>query len=256
MRLREASRPVLRGPRGGDLRLTANTQPAILTVSLAAHAVLAQAVPEARLVAGHSLGEFSALARAGAVPLRGTPCGPCGERGRLMQEAVPVGQGAMSAVLGLPSELGRAGLPREPRPATAVQPANLNEPSQTVISGHAEAVAKRAKRPWPGRQEGHAAASERPFPQRPDGAGAATAARGPLTDGLQGPGAPVVTNVEASPNADPARIVPLLVAQVTAPVRWTECVRAAAKRWGSTGFVELGPGRVLCGLIKRIDRAR
>ncbi len=134
------------------LRLTANAQPAILTVSLAAHAVARKRLPKPDYVAGHSLGEFSALAASEAFPLRDA-VKAVRTRGLLMQDAVPVGQGAMSAILGLDSEQvaqacreTEAELASLGRATEKVQPANLNEPSQTVISGHAEAVAKAGAR--------------------------------------------------------------------------------------------------------------
>ncbi len=243
------------------LRLTANAQPAILTMSLAAHAVARKRLPPPDYLAGHSLGEFSALVASEAFPLPDA-VRAVRARGRLMQDAVPVGQGAMSAVLGLPSEQvnqacreTEAELALLGRPTEKVQLANLNEPSQTVISGHADAVARAGARalvlgakkviPLPVSAPFHSLLME--------------PVQKPLRELLQStafkaPVAPVVTNVEASANADPGRIVSLLVAQVTAPVRWVESI-LALRALGVDRFVELGPGRVLSGLIKRIDRA-
>jgi len=243
------------------LRLTANAQPAILTVSLAAHAVARKRLPRPDYVAGHSLGEFSALAASEAFPLQDA-VRAVRARGRLMQEAVPVGQGAMSAVLGLTSEQvaqacreTEAELALLGRPTEKVQLANLNEPAQTVISGHAEAVAKAGARAL-------AMGAKRVIPlpvSAPFHSSLMEPVQNPLRELLESmafkaPTAPVVTNVEASPNADPGRIVPLLVAQVTAPVRWAETI-LQLRALGVDRFVELGPGRVLSGLIKRIDRA-
>jgi [acyl-carrier-protein] S-malonyltransferase len=244
-----------------QLRLTANAQPAILTMSLAAHAVARKRLPPPDYVAGHSLGEFSALAATEAFPLQDA-VRAVRARGRLMQDAVPVGQGAMSAVLGLASEQvalacreTEAELALLGRPAEKVQLANLNEPSQTVISGHAEAVAMAGARAL-----ALGAKKVIPLPvSAPFHSSLMEPVQGPLRELLQAmafkaPTVPVVTNVEAAPNADPDRIVSLLVAQVTAPVRWVETI-LQLRALGVDRFVELGPGRVLSGLIKRIDRA-
>lgn len=239
------------------LKLTANTQPAILTVSLAAHAVVAKRLPPPDYAAGHSLGEFSALSTMGAMPLRDA-VRAVRERGRLMQEAVPEGVGAMWAILGLAPEVVAEVCKQaeaELGGGKRVQPANFNEPSQTVISGHAEAVAKAG-------EKATAAGARKVIPLAVS-APFHSPLMAPVQDGLRkvlsgvafkAPAAPVVTNVEAAPNADPARILELLVAQVIAPVRWIETIQ----KLGSLGvdrYVEIGPGRVLSGLIKRIDRA-
>jgi len=243
------------------LRLTANAQPAILTVSLAAHAVARKRLPRPDYVAGHSLGELSALAATDAFPLRDA-VRAVRARGRLMQEAVPVGQGAMSAVLGISSELvaqacreTEAELALLGRATEKVQIANLNEPSQTVISGHSEAVTRAGER-----ATALGAKKVIPLPvSAPFHSSLMAPVQAPLRAVLEAtvfktPSAPVITNVEAAPNADPNRIVPLLVAQVTAPVRWVETIQQL-RSLGVDRFVELGPGRVLSGLIKRIDRA-
>jgi [acyl-carrier-protein] S-malonyltransferase len=247
------SRLCFEGP-GDRLKLTANTQPAILAVSAAAAAVLAARGVTPALVAGHSLGEYSALVAAGA-------CGAAEAaravraRGTFMQEAVPPGMGAMSAVLGLdPSKVREicAGVAAE---GEVVSPANYNEPSQTVIAGAAGAVEKAgvrlkeagAKRvlPLPVSAPFHCALMS-PVRGRLEPVLRAIAWRAPL--------APVVTNVEARPNAEAERIVPLLVEQVTAPVRWIECVEELVRQ-GVTRMVEVGPGKVLTGLVKRIDKS-
>jgi [acyl-carrier-protein] S-malonyltransferase len=235
-------------------RLTANTQPCILTVSAAATAVLARAGIRPDLVAGHSLGEYSALVAAGA-------CGAAEAaravraRGSFMQEAVPAGQGAMSAVLGLPPDQVRelcAAVAAET--GQVVAPANYNEPGQTVIAGAAAAVEAAGARL-------KAAGAKRVLPL-PVSAPFHSALMAPVKARLepvlraipwQAPACPVVTNVEAAPNADAARIVPLLVEQVTAPVRWLECVQALVQQ-GVTRMVEVGPGKVLSGLVRRIDK--
>ncbi len=235
------------------LRLTANTQPAILTVSVAAHAVLAKRAKAAPvLVAGHSLGEWSALVAAGTLSLEDA-VKAVRARGRFMQEAVPAGVGAMAAIIGLDPEVVKQACD-ESAGAEVVAPANYNSPEQTVIAGHAAAVeramarckelgAKRAL-PLPVSAPFHCSLMEPVKPRLAD-------VLAPMA--VHAPAVPVVTNVEAAPNADASRVVPLLLAQVTAPVRWIECTRAMVA--GGVGrFVELGPGKVLGGLIKRIDK--
>ncbi len=249
---RSISKLCFEGPET-ELRLTANTQPAILTVSLAAHAVLAKRAPAPALAAGHSLGEISALCAMGAVPLTDA-VRAVQERGRLMQEAVPAGRGAMAAVLGLSPELVEQACRESSTPSDGCQAANFNEPGQTVISGHAAAVARAGEKAL-------ALGAKRVLPL-PVSAPFHSALMAPMQVKLRevlaripwkAPAAPVVSNVDARPNSEPSRIVELLVAQVTAPVRWTDCVRAL-RGAGVDRVVEVGPGRVLCGLAKRIDR--
>ena len=238
------------------LKLTANTQPAILTVSVAVHAVFAARAPEtvskASFVAGHSLGEYSALVAAGALSLADA-VRSVRARGTFMQEAVPPGVGAMAAVLGLEPEKVKA-VCDEVAQGQVLAPANYNSPEQTVIAGHAEAVeraqprlkAEGAKRflPLPVSAPFHCALME---PVKPRLQAVLSEVQ------VRPPSVPVVTNVEAAPNADPARVVPLLIEQVSAPVRWIECVEAL-KAHGVTRVVELGPGKVLCGLVRRIAK--
>jgi [acyl-carrier-protein] S-malonyltransferase len=236
-----------------ELKLTTNTQPAILTVSTAALRVLEQ---ESGLcpayVAGHSLGEYSALVAAGALSFADA-VRTVRQRGAFMQEAVPVGVGAMAAILGLDTVELEA-VCQEAAQGQVVSPANFNSPGQVVIAGHATAVeraielakAKGAKRamPLPVSAPFHCSlmlpAGER---LREVLAGIAV---GPLRT-------PVVSNVEAAPNSDAGRVKELLVAQVSAPVRWDESVQKMAEL-GVERFIEIGPGKVLAGLIKRIAK--
>ncbi|HEY7746380.1 MAG TPA: ACP S-malonyltransferase [Desulfuromonadales bacterium] len=236
-----------------ELKLTTNTQPAILTVSTAALKVLEQ---ESGLrpayVAGHSLGEYSALVAAGALSFVDA-VRTVRQRGAFMQEAVPVGVGAMAAILGLDTVELEA-VCQEAAQGQVVSPANYNSPGQVVIAGHATAVeraielakAKGAKRamPLPVSAPFHCSlmlpAGER---LREELAGIAV---GSLRT-------PVVTNVEAAPNCDADRVKELLVAQVSAPVRWEESVQKMADL-GVERFIEIGPGKVLAGLIKRIAK--
>ncbi|NTX08476.1 MULTISPECIES: ACP S-malonyltransferase [Myxococcus] len=234
------------------LKLTANTQPAILTVSVAAHAVFSTRGPVASFVAGHSLGEYSALVAAGAMSL-GDAARAVRARGTFMQEAVPAGVGAMAAILGLEPAKVKAACEAAAE-GQVVSPANYNSPEQTVIAGDAAAVERAgvkckeagAKRvmPLPVSAPFHCALME---PVKPKLAAVLGGVR------LVAPSVPVVTNVEARPNSDVARVIPLLLEQVSAPVRWIECVEAL-KAEGVTRVVELGPGKVLCGLIKRITK--
>ncbi|ACL66270.1 malonyl CoA-acyl carrier protein transacylase [Anaeromyxobacter dehalogenans 2CP-1] len=238
-----------------QLKLTANTQPSILTVSSAAAAVLANQGLVPDYVAGHSLGEYSALVAVGA-------CGAAEAaravraRGTFMQEAVPAGQGAMSAVLGLdPARVREICAAVAAETGQVVSPANYNEPAQTVIAGAAGAVEQAGARlkeagakrvlPLPVSAPFHSALMA-PVKARLEPVLRAMPWRAPLR--------PVVTNVEAKPNQDASRVVPLLVEQVTAPVRWIECVEELV-RLGVTRVVEVGPGKVLSGLLRRIDRS-
>jgi [acyl-carrier-protein] S-malonyltransferase len=234
------------------LKLTANTQPAILTVSLAAHAVFSRRGPAPAFVAGHSLGEYSALVAAGALGL-GDAARAVRERGTFMQEAVPAGVGAMAAVLGLEPQKVKAACDAAAE-GQVVAPANYNSPEQTVIAGHAEAVARAGAKckeagakkvmPLPVSAPFHCALMD---PVKPRLAEVLARVQ------VHAPAVPVVTNVEARPNAEAARVVPLLLEQVSAPVRWLECVEALRAE-GVTRVVELGPGKVLCGLTKRITK--
>jgi [acyl-carrier-protein] S-malonyltransferase len=245
------SRLCFEGPEDA-LKLTANTQPAILTVSVAAHAVFAARGPAAAFVAGHSLGEYSALVAAGSLTLADA-VRAVRARGTFMQEAVPAGVGAMAAVMGLEPAKVKAACDAAAQ-GQVVSPANYNSPEQTVIAGHAEAVERAgvklkeagAKRvlPLPVSAPFHCALMEPVKPRLGEVLGRIRVAA---------PRVPVVTNVEARPNPDAARVVPLLLEQVSAPVRWIECVEAL-RAAGVTRVVELGPGKVLGGLIKRIAK--
>lgn len=238
------------GPEG-QLKLTANTQPAILAASVAALRVVEQEtglIPD--FAAGHSLGEYSALVCAGALDFADA-VRIVRQRGTFMQEAVPVGLGAMAAIIGLDGAELEA-VCREAAGSDVVSPANFNSPGQVVIAGHAVAVeramalakergAKRAL-PLPVSAPFHCALMV-PAGERLQSVLDALAVA-PMK-------LPVVTNVEAAPNAEARRVPELLVRQVSAPVRWDESVRKMAEL-GVERFVEIGPGKVLAGLIKRI----
>jgi len=233
-----------------DLTLTANTQPAILTTSMVALDALVAAGIHFDFVAGHSLGEYSALVAAGALDFADA-VRTVRARGQFMQEAVPAGQGAMAAILGLDRGL-VAQICEEAQDAGVVQVANLNGPGQTVIAGAAAGVrravelakirgAKRAV-PLPVSAPFHSALM------------APAASRlGLVLQGLRirDLRVPLVTNVDADLLTDGARVVDVLVRQVTAPVRWEEGITRLVKEGAGT-FVEVGPGKVLSGLIRRI----
>jgi len=245
------SRLCFEGPES-ELVLTRNTQPAILTTSIAAHAVWSARGGPAAFVAGHSLGEYSALVAAGALSLPDA-VRAVRARGTFMQEAVPAGTGAMAAVLGLDAEVVTR-VCAEVAGNEVVSPANFNSPEQTVIAGHATAVERAGvKLREAGAKRVVPLAVSAPFHTALMEPAKARLAEVLARCTVSAPRMPVVTNVEAAPNADAARVVPLLLAQVSAPVRWVESVRALAAA-GVTRVVELGPGRVLGGLVKRISR--
>jgi len=233
-----------------DLRLTANTQPAILTASIVALDALRAAGVRCEFVAGHSLGEYSALVAAGAIEFADA-VRTVRARGQFMQEAVPAGEGAMAAILGLDRGL-VAQACEAAAAAGPVQIANLNGPGQTVIAGATAAVkqaaelakAKGAKRAvlLPVSAPFHSVLLE-PAARRLE-AVLRTLRFRDLT-------VPLVTNVDAEPLSEGARLVETLVRQVTSPVRWEDVVLRLAKE-GVTTCIEIGPGRVLSGLIKRI----
>jgi [acyl-carrier-protein] S-malonyltransferase len=233
-----------------DLTLTANTQPAILAASIVALDALAAAGASGDFVAGHSLGEYSALVAAGALEFADA-VRTVRARGQFMQEAVPPGEGAMAAVLGLDRALVTRAC-EEARDAGVVQVANLNGPGQTVIAGATAAVrravelakAKGAKRalPLPVSAPFHSAL------MAPAAARLEAVLRAMRIRDLR---VPLVTNVDADLLTEGARVVDTLVRQVTAPVRWEEVITRLVKEGAGT-FVEVGPGKVLSGLIRRI----
>ncbi len=243
------SRLCFEGPEE-KLRLTELTQPTILAVSIACQRVLASEGIAPAWVAGHSLGEYSALVSAGALGLSDA-LRLVHRRGRYMQEAVPVGAGAMAAILGLPPEAVEA-LCREESKGEILAAANFNSPEQTVIAGAAPAVARAvAAAPARGAKRAITLPVSAPFHcelMRPARDRLAVdLARVPFSDLA----CPLVANVDARPltSGDEARAS--LGRQVTAPVRWEASVREIV-RLGASTLVEVGPGRVLLGLVRRI----
>jgi [acyl-carrier-protein] S-malonyltransferase len=244
------SRMCFEGP-DEDLKLTANAQPAIVATSIAALRALEQETGiQPAYVAGHSLGEYSALVAAGVLTLSDAVC-VVRERGRLMQEAVPVGVGAMAALFNLSPE-DVAAVCAEAAQGEVVAPANLNGGGQIVIAGHANAVRRAvAGAKARGAKRAVELAVSAPFH---------CALMKPAADGLakvleaisvHAPTAQVVANVTADVIADPRRVRELLVQQVTAPVRWEESMQKLHSL-GCTAAIEVGPGKVLAGLLKRI----
>lgn len=235
-----------------ELRLTWNTQPAILAVSVACLRVLG---PDVRPMAcaGHSLGEYAALVAAGALDYADA-LRTVEQRGRFMQEAVPVGVGSMAAVMGLEAEQVTEICAQISKPGHLVQLANDNCPGQAVISGHTAAVEDAV-------DAARAAGSKRAVTlavSAPFHCELMTPAAEHLAPVLAGipmaaPAVPVVANVDAKLHEDGPAVARRLVAQVRSPVLWQGCVRTLVEL-GGTHFVEIGPGKVLTGLLKRIDR--
>jgi [acyl-carrier-protein] S-malonyltransferase len=238
------------------LLLTENTQPAILAVSVAACRLVESQGVRAVFAAGHSVGEYSAHVAAGTLSFQDALT-TVRRRGRYMQEAVPVGTGAMSAILGLEAE-GVATACQEAAqslPGQVVSPANLNAPGQVVIAGNAEAVARAGER-------AKALGAKRVIPlavSAPFHCALMKPAEDRLAPELRAlaastPRIPVVANVDGEPKRDAPAAIEALIRQVSAPVRWEEVVLRLITE-GARTFVELGPGTVLAGLIKKIDRS-
>ncbi|MFN7940332.1 MAG: ACP S-malonyltransferase [Thermoanaerobaculia bacterium] len=233
------------------LQETANTQPAILTVSVAIARVLAArgVVPVA--VAGHSLGEYSAHVAAGTLSLSDA-ARLVRRRGELMQEAVPLGVGAMAAILGLdPAIVGEVAAQAAGGEICTV--ANFNSPEQTVIAGHRGAVERAMAL---ARERGAKRAISLPVSAPFHSPLMASARRGLAPDleraAFATPRFPVVVNIDARPVRDGSAARDALVRQIDGPVRWVECMRTLAEELGIERFVEVGPGAVLAGLAPRI----
>jgi [acyl-carrier-protein] S-malonyltransferase len=243
------SRLCFEGP-DDRLQLTENTQPAILATSVATYRLLASLGCEPAFVAGHSLGEYSANVAAGVMAFADA-LRIVRRRGRYMQEAVPVGEGAMAAILGADAAL-VAQACEEVAAGEVVSPANLNGPGQVVIAGARDAVARASERvkalgarrvvPLPVSAPFHCAlmkpAEERLAPEL---------RALPVSD----PRVPIVANVDGEAKRTAGAAIEALVGQVSAPVRWEEVVRRLASL-GVRAYVEVGPGAVLSGLVRKI----
>ena len=262
------SRLIFEGPED-QLKLTEHTQPAILTVSIAAARVLAERGVQPVFAAGHSLGEYSAHVAANTLSFADA-VRTVRSRGRYMQQAVPPGEGAMAAILGLPVPLiseicsqvsdQLTPLPTTPEaqdfsPKTAVvSPANLNSPDQTVISGAAAAVQLAADRC----KEAGAKRTVMLQVSAPFHCALMQPAQDALAKDLESivfgdPMVPIAANVDARLIARGPDSRDCLIRQVTGAVRWVECIQLLIAQ-GATHFIEVGPGKVLCGLMRQIDR--
>ena len=235
-----------------QLNLTVNTQPAMVTAAIAAYrAWRALDGPAPAIVAGHSLGEYSALVAAGALSLADAL--PLVRfRAQSMQAAVPEGQGAMAAILGLDEDAARAACD-EAAQGEVVQAVNFNAPGQVVIAGHKNAVA-RAIEACKARGAKRAMSLPVSAPFHSSLMQPAAAKLGVYLQGVafSEPEIPVLNNVDVKQEKDPINIKDALIRQAASPVRWVEIIRAMAEQ-GVTHVVECGPGKVLAGLVKRID---
>ena len=237
-----------------QLRLTEITQPAILTASIAAWRVLDEKGIKPAFVAGHSLGEYSAHVAAGTLSFRDAVT-TVRNRGKYMQEAVPVGEGGMAAILGMNAET-VAAVCGDVANGEVCEPANINSPEQIVISGHKTAVERAAK-----------VASERGAKKAvilPVSAPFHCSLMKPAQDRLAAdlaalffntPGCPLVCNVDAAPVDDGDQSRDALIRQVTGSVKWNQSIRVLVEK-GVENFLEVGPGKVLFGLMRQIDRAK
>jgi [acyl-carrier-protein] S-malonyltransferase len=233
-----------------DLQLTANTQPAILTASLAAfYTARAEGLPEPAMVAGHSLGEYSALVAAGVLDFADA-VQTVRKRGTYMQQAVPVGTGAMAAILGLDIRTVEDGC-NDAAQGQVCSPANINSPSQVVIAGSSEAVDRACEiLKTKGAKRAIRLNVSAPFH---------CALMMPAQDRLSGDLSavdysefdfPVVHNVDAVENTDLSVVADKLIRQVSSPVRWLQTLETISAA-GVTKFVEIGPGKVLTGLVRQ-----
>jgi len=238
-----------------ELVLTKHTQPAILTTSIAVFRALLEKGLTFDVVAGHSLGEWTALVAAGAISLRDA-VKLTHLRGTFMQEAVPVGQGAMAAIMGLDLDKTRALCEQASAPGEPCEPANMNGGGQIVISGHAAAIERAMAAAKP--------AGARLAKKLPVSAPFHCSLMKPAQDRLavdlaalpfQNPSIPVVCNVDAAPVTDATASRDALVRQVTGSVKWQQSIQLLIAR-GVERFVEVGPGKVLCGLMRQIDRSK
>ncbi|MHB8216377.1 MAG: ACP S-malonyltransferase [Candidatus Sulfotelmatobacter sp.] len=237
-----------------QLRLTEITQPAILTASIAALRVIETRMPKPSFVAGHSLGEYSAHVASGTMTFAAA-VRTVRNRGKYMQEAVPVGVGSMAAILGMELEKVVA-VCHDAAQGEVCSPANINSPEQVVISGNTSAVERGAKL---ADERGAKRAKILPV-SAPFHCSLMKPAQDRLEEDLnklktQKPVYPVACNVEAVLVSDEQKARQTLIAQVTGAVKWDPCMRLLIGE-GVQTFIEIGPGKVLCGLMRQIDRSR
>ncbi|CAN5376552.1 ACP S-malonyltransferase [soil metagenome] len=236
-----------------DLQLTANTQPAILTASVAAfHAAMAEGMPEPDVVAGHSLGEYSALVAAGVLDFADA-VRTVRKRGTYMQEAVPVGVGAMAAILGLDVATIEAGC-AEAAQGQVCSPANINSPSQVVIAGNTEAVDRACEI----LKEKGAKRAIKLNVSAPFHCSLMMPAQKRLAADLAGLeygefAFPILHNVDAAESTDDAAVCAKLTSQVSSTVKWLQTIENMASS-GVDKYIEIGPGKVLTGLVRQINR--
>jgi [acyl-carrier-protein] S-malonyltransferase len=237
-----------------QLRLTENTQPAILTVSVAAWRVLSEKGIKPAFVAGHSLGEYSAHVAAGTLSFNDA-VRAVRNRGKYMQEAVPVGTGSMAAIVGLNIEAITT-LCADAAQGEVCEPANINSPDQIVISGSLAAIERAVKLA----EERDAKRAKMLQVSAPFHCSLMKPAQDRLAMDLEalsfsGPQVPVIANVYAKPVEDAVSAREALIRQVTGSVKWSESIQLLIAR-GVQTFIELGPGKVLCGLMRQIDRTK
>jgi len=236
-----------------DLQLTANTQPAILTASVAAfRAMESEGFAKPDFVAGHSLGEYSALVAAGVLNFADA-VRTVRKRGSYMQEAVPIGTGAMAAILGSDVEIIEAAC-SEAAQGQICSPANINSPSQVVIAGNAEAVDRACEL----LKERGAKRAIKLNVSAPFHCALMMPAQQRLSEDLRELKygnflSPIVHNFSAAPNDDTSIVCEALTEQVSSPVLWLQTVRILVES-GVTDFIEVGPGKVLSGLVRQVDR--
>jgi len=237
-----------------ELTLTANTQPAILATSIAVLAALHEAnpsLPPPAFAAGHSLGEYTALVAAGALALEDA-VRLVHLRGKAMQEAVPEGEGAMAAIMGGDAENVKQ-LCIDAANEEVLEPANFNAPGQVVIAGHAAAVERAIELASRRKLKAVKLKVSAPFHCALMAPAAERVAQALVAISVNEPRFSVVSNVDGEPNRAAGRIAELLVRQIESPVLWDRSITQMAEA-GVTRALEVGPGKVLSGLVKRIDK--
>lgn len=237
-----------------DLKLTANTQPAILTVSVIVNEILKEHGVQPDVAGGHSLGEYSALVAAGVLSFKDAVA-LVHKRGQYMQEAVPVGEGGMAAIIGLDDEAIAAACEKATKEAGAVQPVNFNCPGQTVIAGTTHGVEKAVEElKAAGAKKAVVLPVSAPFHSTLMKPAAEKLAAELDKVAIHDAAFPVVSNFTGELETKAEEIKANLVAQADHPVRWIACVKTM-QAFGADTFVEAGPGKTLCGFNRRIDRS-
>ena len=237
-----------------DLKLTANTQPAILTVSVIVNEILKEHGVQPDVAGGHSLGEYSALVAAGVLSFQDAVA-LVHKRGQYMQEAVPVGQGGMAAIIGLDDEAIAAACEKATKEAGEVQPVNFNCPGQTVIAGTTHGVEKAVEElKAAGAKKAVVLPVSAPFHSTLMKPAAEKLAAELDKVAIHDAAFPVVSNFTGELETKAEEIKVNLVAQADHPVRWIACVKTM-QAFGADTFVEVGPGKTLCGFNRRIDRS-